>query len=273
MAIAILPLLKHLLIFAISVLLLVLIVGCLCLNRFMFHPPAPYQETFSSAFLRLGPNGSVAALYLPCPNAKATILYSHGNGEDLAEIRRRMEYYQSFGFAVLAYDYPGYGLSAGRPTEKGVYQNAEAAYAYLTDTLNIPASQILVMGYSIGTGPSCYLAEKHPDILGLVLHAPFLSAPRAITRIRILPLDPFPNIRRIPRIACPILVFHGTHDKLIPFSQGARIAAAAGTRSTLVTVEGATHYNILKTLGATDYAAALDTFVSRASRASHTPQP
>lgn len=261
------PLVWRVLLSAFWVALLVVACGCLFINRMMFHPPAPYSESFSSDFCRIGPDGSVAALYLPHPNPKATILYSHGNGEDLSLILRRMTYYNSFGYAVLAYDYPGYGLSSGSPTEKGVYQNAEAAYVYLTDTLNIPASQILIMGYSIGTGPSCYLAEKHPEVLGLVLHAPFLSAPRAITRIRVLPIDPFPNIRRIPHIASPILVFHGTRDTLIPFSQGKRIATAAGSRGHLVTVEGATHYNILKTLGETEYSTALHSFVTRASSA------
>lgn len=95
---------------------------------------------------------------------------------------------------------------------------------------------------------------------GLVLNAPFLSAPRVITQIRILPIDPFPNLRRIPNIHCPILVFHGDKDKLIPHAHGARLVREAGERGTLVTVPVANHYNIIDVLGRDAYGKELNRF-------------
>jgi hypothetical protein len=149
---------------------------------------------------------------------------------------------------VLAYDYPGYGLSAGKPTEKSVYASAEAAYRFLTERRNIAPSDIIVLGRSIGSGPACYLAEKYP-VGGLVVEAGFTSAPRVLTRIRILPFDPFPNIRRVPNIACPKLFIHGTADDVVPFSHGKALFAAAREPKTTRWLDGAGHDDLMLVLG------------------------
>ena len=75
----------------------------------------------------------------------------------------------------------------------------------------------------------------------LLLFAPFKSAVRVVTQVHILPFDPFPNLARIPRTRGPVLVFHGTADRVIPFSHGEAVAAAAGDRGRFVPVPGASH--------------------------------
>lgn len=82
----------------------------------------------------------------------------------------------------LAYDYPGYGLTRGKPSEKGVYRNAEAAYQYLTEKKGHSSSQIFLVGQSVGSGPSTYLAEKGKGS-GLILISPFKSAFRVGTGV------------------------------------------------------------------------------------------
>ena len=75
----------------------------------------------------------------------------------------------------------------------------------------------------------------------LLLFAPFKSAVRVVTQVRILPFDPFPNIARIPRTRCPVLVFHGTADKVIPFSHGRAVAKAAGGHGRFFLLPEETH--------------------------------
>ena len=75
----------------------------------------------------------------------------------------------------------------------------------------------------------------------LLLFAPFKSAVRVVTRVRILPFDPFPNLARIPRTRCPVLVFHGTADRVIPFSHGRAVAKAAGGRGRFFLLPEETH--------------------------------
>ena len=89
-----------------------------------------------------------------------TILYSHGNAEDIGRIEIFLQSWVKDGWSVLAYDYPGYGHSSGKPSEEGCYDAIDTAYQYLIEKLEIPPSKIIVWGRSLGTGPSCYLAEK-----------------------------------------------------------------------------------------------------------------
>ena len=216
-------------------------VGCAVVNAAMFHPPRPPYGTDLPGLETIGPaDAPVAVVWSPVPGAKKAVLFAHGNAEDLRFVRGRVECFNRLGWSVLAYDYPGYGRTPGEPTEKSVYAAAETAFRNLVEERGFAEGDVVVCGYSIGSGPACFLAEKH-DVGGLLLFAPFKSAIRVVTGVRILPIDPFPNLARVPRTRCPVLVFHGTADRVIPFSHGRAVAAAAGERGRFVSVPGASH--------------------------------
>ncbi len=216
-------------------------VGCAVLNSAMFHPPCPPYGPNLPGLVTMGsPESPVAGVWRPVPGATRAVLFSHGNAEDLRFVHSRLAHFNRLGLSALAYDYPGYGRTPGRPTEASVYAAAETAFRHLTDDCGFSESNIVVVGYSIGSGPSCYLAEKY-DVGGLLLYAPFKSAVRVVTQVRILPIDPFPNIARIPRTRCPVLVFHGTEDKVIPFRHGRAVAKAAGERGRFFLLPEETH--------------------------------
>ncbi len=219
--------------------------GCAVLNAAMFHPPRPPYGPDLPGLETIGPKDApVAAVWSPVPDATRAVLFFYGNGEDLRYVRDRMRQFNRLGLSALAIDYPGYGRSPGRPTERSVYAAAVTAFRNLVEERGFAPSNIVVCGYSIGSGPSCYLAEKHPDVGALLLLAPFKSAVRVVTGIRILPVDPFPNLSRIRRTRCPVLVFHGTEDRVIPFSHGKAVAAAAGERGRFVLIPEETHETI-----------------------------
>ena len=220
-------------------------VGCAVVNAAMFHPPRPPYGTDLPGLETIGPaDAPVAVVWSPVPGAKKAVLFAHGNAEDLRFVRGRVERFNRLGWSVLAYDYPGYGRTPGKPSERAVYAAAETAFRHLVEERGFAPSNIVVCGYSIGSGPACYLAEKHPDVGALLLVAPFKSAVRVVTRVRILPFDPFPNLARVPRTRCPVLVLHGTADTIIPSWHGEAVAAAAGARGRFVPVPGATHVSV-----------------------------
>ena len=232
--------------------LLANLAGCVMANRMMFFPPVPPYGDDLPGLVRLdgGKPGedAVAGLWSPVPGARRVVLFSHGNAEDLRHYGGFLRRLNGLGYSALSYDYPGYGRSGGAPTERGAYRAAEAAWRYLAENQGFAPTNILIAGFSIGTGPACRLARDHPDAAGLVLFAPFTSAIRVVTRIRLLPYDPFPNLANVKRTSCRIAVVHGTADDVIPHSHGEAVAASAGPRSTFVSVPFVRHNDLFDAL-------------------------
>jgi len=192
--------------------------------------------------------GSVAAIYLPNPAAKHTLWFFHGNAEDLGSLEPFLHEMRARGYAVFAYDYPGYGVSTGRPNEKAIYAANAAAARYLQETLKVPLSRVILVGRSLGGGPATDLATREP-VAGLVLQSTFMSVYRVMTRVRLLPFDQFENLRKIPRVKCPVLVMHGTADEVISFKHGEKLYAAATGKKSHLWIEGAQHNDFVSVAG------------------------
>jgi len=218
-------------------------------DRLIFLPrPSSYQKNGDFVKLQSNDKVQITGIYLPLPKAKYTILYSHGNAEDLGQILPRLRDLRDIGFSIFAYDYQGYGTSQGKPSVKGAYQDINTAYEYLTQKLGIPPNQIIVYGRSVGGGPSVDLASRQP-VAGLVIESSFTTAFRVVTRIPIYPFDKFPNINKIKNVNCPVLVIHGNADRVIPFSHGQELFALTNQPKLSLWVNGAGHTNLLEVAG------------------------
>jgi fermentation-respiration switch protein FrsA (DUF1100 family) len=218
-------------------------------DRLIFlPPPSSYTQTSELIQLKATNGDDITVLYLPNPESQYTILYSHGNAEDIGQTRFHLQKLQETGFSVLVYDYPGYGTSSGKPTVKGTYHAINAAYNYLTQDLNIPPHEIIVYGRSVGGGPSVDLASRQP-IGGLIIESSFVSIFRVVTRIPLFPFDKFSNLAKIPKVNSPILILHGNRDQVIPFWHGQRLYAKANEPKMSFWVDGADHNNVLDVAG------------------------
>ncbi len=220
-----------------------------------YGPDEPNLITLTSE-----PNLSIRAVHWTRPDATYTLLYSHGNGADLGYLRAPINQWHQMGFNVLAYDYRGYGLSDGQPSEQGIYRDAEAAYQYLRDQ-GIPGDRIIVYGFSLGGGAATHLAATKP-VAGLVLESAFTSVFRVITRVSIYPFDKFPNLTRLQDVQAPILIFHGTDDPVIPFDHGQQLAQVHPQRTQFVAIAGGGHGDLALVAGEKQRAA-LQQFVQQ----------
>ena len=148
----------------------------------------------------------IPAFFIKRKGASLTVLFSHGNAEDLGMMYNRMrELARVLQVNVMAYDYTGYGHSTGTPSEDMCYRNIEAAYGYLRDVRGILPSQIILYGRSLGSGPSCHLAAKSAregqSVAALILHSPFLSVYRVVMDCGFNMVgDMFLNISHAPSI-------------------------------------------------------------------------
>jgi len=218
-------------------------------DRMIFlPPPATYRDSGEILRLSTADGVQIAAIHLPNPSAEYTILYSHGNAEDLGLISPLLARLREWGFAVFAYDYRGYGTSRGKPSERGAYEDVDAAYAYLTRTLAVPPRRIIAYGRSVGSGPAVDLAAREP-LAGLVVESGFVTAFRVLTRIPLLPFDKFRNVDKIAGVSCPVLVMHGMHDEIVPFGQGRRLFSAAPEPKRFLWVDGAGHNDFMLVAG------------------------
>lgn len=214
---------------------------------FLPHPSS-YQDNADIIKLTTTDGVKISALYLPNPKAKYTILYSHGNASDLGDLGSVLYKLKSLGFAVLAYDYHGYGTSEGKPSEKNTYLDINSAYQYLTKTLNIPPQKIIIYGHSVGGGPSVDLASRH-QIAGLILESTFITAFRVVTVIPIVPFDKFNNISKIKKVHSPILIMHGKADNVIPFWHGETLFSHANSPKLSLWSETAGHNDLIDVTG------------------------
>lgn len=237
---------------------------------FLPHPSS-YRDGPEIIKLKSANGSLIAALYLPNPSAKFTLLVSHGNAEDLGDDRDWLEDLRRAGFSVFAYDYQGYGASQGKPSEQGAYQDEIAAYDYLTANLRTPPGRIIIFGRSVGSGPAVYVAARRPAA-GLILQSPFVSAFRVLTRIPLLPFDKFPNYREIGRVRCPLLVIHGTRDSVIGLWHGKKLFDLANEPKQFFAVPGADH-NDLDMVAGSSYPKAIQSFAAslEAGEASRKP--
>jgi fermentation-respiration switch protein FrsA (DUF1100 family) len=222
-------------------------------DRMIFQPPTPsYRAGQLPIVMVATEGGSIATLHLPNERAAITVLFAHGNAEDLGQIEPWLEELHRAGFAVLAFDYRGYGMSTGAPpSAAGATSDMEAVYHHAVNTLKIPPSRIVAYGRSVGSGPATDLAARVP-VGGLVLESAFVSAFRVLTRVSLLPFDRFHNLRDIRRVRAPVLVIHGTDDEVIPVSHGRRLYEAAGQAKQALWIDGA-HHNDVAMVGGPRY--------------------
>jgi abhydrolase domain-containing protein 17 len=220
-------------------------------ERVIFQPPPPSYAAASPGLARVpvGDDEWVAAAHLPAPPGGFTILFSHGNAEDLGYAMPFLRELHAAGFGIVAYDYRGYGRSSGRrATVTGAGEDAEAVYHWAVGELGVPADRLIVHGRSLGSGPTLLLATRH-TVAGVVLESAFTSTYRVVTRVPLLPFDRFPNLALVREIDVPSLVIHGSRDRVIPFSHGRRLHAAAPEPKRALWVDGAGHNDLASVAG------------------------
>lgn len=214
-----------------SVYLLLALVAVLFADRLIFiPPPSSYKNDHTGLrFMKTEEGESIAFIHMPAAQGMPTLLYSHGNAEDLAHSEALYEEFHASGLGVIAYDYPGYGLSTGTADEPSTQRAIMAVWKHLTAS-GIPPSSIVITGRSVGGGPSVWLASQ-TEPAGLILISPFKSTFTTAFDLPfpLFPRDRFPNLDRIRSFKRPLLVIHGEDDEVIPVSHGRELVDACAS--------------------------------------------
>jgi fermentation-respiration switch protein FrsA (DUF1100 family) len=201
------------------------------------------------------------AWWFPKAEAHFATLFLHGNAGNVTHRVDRAQAILDAGSAFLVVDYRGYGKSQGRPSERGLSQDGDAAYGDLL-RLGYASDRIIVQGESLGTAVAVDLAIRH-HCAAVILESPLMSAGKVAGTV--LPfLGPllahgYDTYSKVSRVQVPLLVIHGDADEIVPFSQGENVFRAANEPKEFWPVSGAHHNDLLDVAG-TAYVARLQSF-------------
>jgi fermentation-respiration switch protein FrsA (DUF1100 family) len=206
----------------------------------------PTNLVFEDAYFTAPDGVRLHGWYVPCDQPSAIVLYSHGNGGNLANRSDILRLWRNqLNATVLVYDYRGYGRSEGSPTEAGVLQDARAARAWLAQRAGVREQDIVQFGESLGGAVAVNLAAD--GARGLVLENTFSSLADVaafhypIVPVRWLLRSQFNSQAAISRHHGPLLQIHGDHDSIVPFACGQQLFAAANEPKKLVVIPGGDH--------------------------------
>jgi len=205
------------------------------------------KENLEVFYTRTSRHNRIACMFIRCtPNARYTILFSHGNAVDLGQMS---SFYMGLGSRIncniFSYDYSGYGMSTGKPSEKNLYADIDAAWHALRTRYGISPENVILYGQSIGTVPTVDLASRY-EVGAVILHSALMSGMRVAfpKTQRTWCFDAFPSIDKVSKVTSPVLVIHGTEDEVIDFSHGIAIHDKCQKPVEPLWVEGAGHNDV-----------------------------
>lgn len=241
-------------------------------SRFIYYPMRYPEGDWSlqpgagaeDRWFRASDGTKLNAWWFPLAAASRATLFLHGNAGNVTHRADHSARIREAGSSVLVVDYRGYGKSEGRPSEAGLYKDADAAYDELV-RLGFDPANIVIHGESLGSAVAVDLAARR-KCAGLILEAP-LSSVQEIAGLIVPLLGPalvrgFNSREKIRGVHVPLLVIHGDHDEVIPFEHGRAVFEAANDPKYFWPVRGGTHNELLYAAGA-EYVPRLRDFYSR----------
>jgi pimeloyl-ACP methyl ester carboxylesterase len=205
------------------------VVGCLWVNetRLVFQAnrsriisPVAYRDLLQLTTPD-GVNLDAAALPADPPSAYWILFFPPAAGTIHGRLQSQLYELRALGYNVFAFDYRGFGRNRGRPSESGVYEDALTAYQYLVHERGVPASRIVLAGRSLGSAVAVELSTRVPSA-GLLLLSALDSVPAAAARfypwapVHLLASLRFDAATKAARVRGPVVMVHGTRDRLIP---------------------------------------------------------
>lgn len=251
-------LIKKILIVSLKLVLILYILICLLLyflqEKLLFFPEIldkdhkfSFTQPFEEINIPTSDNNVLNALLFKSPNPKGLIFYLHGNAGSLDNWGDVAKRYTDLQYDVFILDYPGYGKSTGKIKSRSqLYESIQTAYNEIKKRYT--EDRIVILGYSIGTGPAAYLAsQNHPK--QLILQAPYYSLTDMMRHT--YPIIPtfllkykFQTNEYLKNCPMPVTIFHGTADRVIYYGSSLKLKEEMKPGDTLITLNGQGHDGI-----------------------------
>lgn len=206
-------------------------------NGLVFSPRSELADTpdgngltFEDVWLENALGTEIHGWWIPCEETERVLLFCHGNGGNVSHLMDSYRIFHDLGLSVLVFDYSGYGLSGGKPSERATRADALAAWNWLADTRRTEPRDIIVFGRSLGGGVAARLAadlaEQGEEPGGLILESTFTSlTDMGAMRFPWLPVrwlirHRYDSMRALSGVRTPTLFLHSPDDELVPYAMG-----------------------------------------------------
>ena len=245
-------------------------------TRALSATPATYGLQFEEVWFEAADGVRLHGWFVPARRARGTLLWLHGNAGNIGHrVHNLRLYHDALGIHVFLFDYRGYGLSEGRPSEAGLLRDAEAAWHLLRARPDVDPRGIVPFGQSLGAAVAAELATR-VEPAALILESPFttlLDMGRHhywFLPVRWLVRSRYDTLGAIRKVRAPVLVLHGDADEIVPFDMGEQVFAAAAEPKAFYRIPGASH-NDTYLVGGQAYLRALREFLATALPAGRVP--
>jgi fermentation-respiration switch protein FrsA (DUF1100 family) len=207
--------------------------------------PRTFGLEYESASVTTADGEILRAWRMPASAPRAQIVYFHGNGGNLSMWAPILAGLGRRGFSVFAFDYRGYGLSSGQPSERGLYRDVDAVVTQAAPGTE-PREPLIYWGRSLGGTMAAYAATvRRPN--GIIVEAGFPDA-RTLVRsspplafLALFSSYRFPTLEYLNRAHVPVLVMHGNRDTVVSFALGRQLFDGITGEKTFVTIAGGDH--------------------------------
>ncbi|MHC4478642.1 MAG: alpha/beta hydrolase [Planctomycetota bacterium] len=218
--------------------------------KFLYRPlreipytPGELGLEFANIFFETEDGLKLNGWYIPNENAKFTVLFCHGNGGNMMHRLDSINMFYGLGLSCFIFDYRGYGQSRGSPSEQGTYQDAAAAYKYLTDEKKIQRSDIIILGRSLGASIAAQLAGKS-EPAALIIESGFTSYADIgkefypYMPVRWFAAFSYNTADYVRDVRCPVMIIHSRNDEIVPFEFGLELYEIANEPKEFVEIYG-----------------------------------
>ncbi len=225
-------------------------------DKILFHPKklgADFQYKFKDRFEEINiPFNDTDTMnlikFLPdnIP-VKGVVIYFHGNMKNIAHYATFVGPFLKLGYEVWMEDYPGFGKSTGLITEQKLYE--QALQVKKMADVKFHTDSIIIYGKSLGTGIAANLASRTKAKM-LILETPYYSIPSMFSSYAFMyPNEQMSNYKLptnlfLQDVACPVIIFHGTSDAVIPYRNAKKLLSVLKPTDKFITIEGASHINV-----------------------------
>ena len=204
-------------------------------SHYIYYPestlladPASIGLHFESISFEAKDGVKLSGWFIPKENSKGVILFCHGNAGNISHRLDSIQIFHRLGLDIFIFDYRGYGQSAGKPTEQGIYEDANAAWWYLIEQRKVDPNEIIIFGRSLGGAVASWLAKSYTPA-ALIVESTFTSLPDIAATlypylpVRLLLRSEYNTAKYLSRANCAVLIVHSQDDEIMPFAHGQRL--------------------------------------------------